>query len=102
MAASNSLDATLRAGIGTGETRALRRDGKVPGVVYGGKGETVSIAVERRLLNRALNVPGLVTQTIALTIDGKTETVKLQDVQLHPVTSEALHVDFLRTACPLR
>ena len=98
MAASHSLDATLRTDAGTGATRALRRDGKVPAIVYGGNGETVSIALERRSLNRALNVPGLMTQTIALNVDGKTETVKLQDVQLHPVTDEALHIDFMRTA----
>ena len=38
----------------------------------------------------------MMAKTIALTVDGKTETVRLQDVQRHPVTEEALHVDFLR------
>ena len=98
MAASNSLDATIRTDAGTGAARAVRNDGKVPGVVYGGAGEAVSIAIELRELNRTLSVPGLMTQTIALSIDGKTETVKLQDVQRHPVTSAPLHVDFLRAA----
>jgi len=99
MAATHSLDATTRStAAGTSGARALRRDGKVPAIVYGGTGETVSIALERLELNRALNVQGLMTGTIALSVDGKTETVKLQEVQLHPVTDEALHVDFLRTA----
>ena len=98
MAASHSLDATIRSDADTGAARAVRNNGNVPGIVYGGDGEPVSIAIELRALNRALNVPGLMTQTIALTIDGKTETVKLQDVQLHPVTSDPLHVDFLRAA----
>lgn len=98
MAASHSLDATVRTDTGTSATRALRRDGKVPGVVYGGDGETVGIALEWRALNRMLGVPGLILQTIALTVDGKTETVKLKDVQLHPVSDKALHVDFMRTA----
>lgn len=98
MAASHSLDATIRTDIGTGAARALRRDGMVPGVVYGGNGETVGIAVEWRALNRVLSVPGVVAQTIALTVDGKTETVKLKDVQLHPVSDDALHVDFQRIA----
>ena len=96
MATSYSLDATTRSGAGTGNARATRNEGMVPAVVYGGNGESVSIALEQRAVNRALNVTGLITQTIALSIDGKTETVKLQDVQLHPVTDMPLHLDFLR------
>lgn len=96
MAASNSLDATIRTGAGTSAARTVRNEGNVPGVVYGGSGETVNIAVELRTLNRTLSVRGLMSQTLALTVDGKTETVKLQDVQRHPVSGAPLHVDFLR------
>jgi len=98
MAASQSLDATVRTDAGTSATRALRREGKVPGVVYGGNRETVGIAMEWRELNRVLGVPGVILETISLIVDGKTEMVKLKDVQLHPVSDKALHVDFIRTA----
>ena len=97
MAAMQSLDATVRTDSGTGATRALRRDGKVPGVLYGGNGETVGIALDWRELNRVLGVPGVILQTISLTVDGKTERVRLKDVQLHPVSDKTLHVDFMRT-----
>lgn len=96
MTAAHSLEASVRDMAGTGPARAVRRDGKVPGVVYGGEAEPVSVAIELRALNRCLNVPGMMAKTIALTVDGKTETVRLQDVQRHPVTDEPLHVDFLR------
>ena len=98
MPAATSLEATVRAANGTGAVRAVRREGKVPAIVYGGAGETVSLSLELRAVNRALNIVGLMTKTIDLTIDGKTEVVKLQDVQRHPVTEAPLHLDFLRVA----
>lgn len=96
--ADYSLDATVRGESGTGAAREVRRNGQVPGIVYGGQGEPVAIAIELRAMNRALSTTGLMSQTIALTVDGKTETVRLHDVQRHPVTENALHVDFLRVS----
>ena len=96
MAAVNSLDVTTRSGSGTGAARALRREGKVPAIVYGGNGEPVSLSIEILALNRTLSIPGLMAQTLSLNIDGKPETVKLQDVQRHPVTEIPLHIDFVR------
>jgi large subunit ribosomal protein L25 len=96
MTAAHSLEATARSEAGTGAARAVRREGRVPAVVYGGKGEATPISIGILELNRALRVPGLMSLTIDLTVDGKTETVKLQDVQRHPVTENPMHLDFLR------
>ncbi|MGY9054487.1 MAG: 50S ribosomal protein L25 [Alphaproteobacteria bacterium] len=96
MTAEHSLEATTRSESGTGPARAVRLTGRVPAVLYGGKGESVSISVEVLALNRVLRVPGLMSGTISLSVDGKAETVKLQDVQRHPVTELPLHLDFIR------
>ena len=96
--ADTSFEATVRASNGTGAVRAVRREGQVPATVYGGAGEPISVSLELRAVNRALNIPGLMTQTIDLSINGKSEKVKLQDVQRHPVTEAPLHIDFLRVA----
>ena len=96
--AATSLEATVRASNGTGAVRAVRREGQVPAIVYGGAGEPVAVSLELRAVNRALTISGLMTETIELSIDGKSEIVKLQDVQRHPVTEAPLHMDFLRVA----
>ncbi len=91
-----SLGATARSGSGTGAARAVRREGRVPAVVYGGGGETLSVSIERLEMNRVLKVPGLMAMTMSLVVDGKEESVRLQDVQRHPVTEDPMHLDFLR------
>ena len=47
-------------------------------------------------MNRVLKVPGLMAMTMSLVVDGKEESVRLQDVQRHPVTEDPMHLDFLR------
>lgn len=96
MAEMQNLDASVRSDAGTGAARALRREGRVPGVVYGGSGETVSVSFETREVNRVLRTPGLMSQDMTVTVDGKAERVRLQDVQRHPVSEDALHLDFIR------
>ncbi len=96
MAAFQNLDATVRTDSGTSAARALRREGRVPAVIYGGAGEAVPVSVDGHEVFRALRTPGLMTVAMTITIDGKTERVMLQDVQRHPVTERPLHLDFLR------
>lgn len=96
MAAFQNLDATVRSDFGTGATRALRRDGRVPGVIYGGTGENISVSLEGREVNRVLRTPGLMSTDMTVTINGKAERVRLHDVQRHPVSEDPLHLDFVR------
>lgn len=70
----------------------LRREGLVPGVVYG-KGEPQNIQLNEKLLRRALRVVG--TSTLAdLTIDGKSRPVLVKEIQQHLTRGNVLHVDF--------
>jgi large subunit ribosomal protein L25 len=75
-------------------TRRLRREGLVPGVVYGGDGDCVAFQVDARELRGALAHGGAV---IDLAVDGaKAEPVVVKEEQRHPVTGTLLHIDLLR------
>ncbi len=74
-------------------TRRLRREGNVPGILYGGGEEPVAFLVEERELRHALAARGAVLE---LSIDGTTTPAVLKDAQHHPVRGQTLHVDFLR------
>jgi large subunit ribosomal protein L25 len=74
-------------------TRRLRREGRVPGVLYGGEGEPVSFEVDERTLRHALAARGAVLE---LELDGTTTPAVLKDAQTHPVRGETMHVDMVR------
>ncbi|HZC28478.1 MAG TPA: hypothetical protein VE269_01970, partial [Gaiellaceae bacterium] len=73
-------------------TRRLRRQGRVPGVVYGGGSDPVSFDVDERELRHALAARGAVLE---LAIDGDTTPAVLKDAHYDPVRGTTLHVDFL-------
>jgi large subunit ribosomal protein L25 len=78
---------------GTRATRRLRRQGLVPGVVYGGgSGDCVSFKVDSRVLRQVL-VDG--SALIDLEVAGKTRPVIVKDQQIHPVREEVIHIDLL-------
>jgi large subunit ribosomal protein L25 len=88
-----SLDVDDRTERGTRAAKRLRREGYVPGVVYGGKdGECTSFKVNSRTLRQVL-VGG--SALIDLKVAGKTRPVIVKDQQLHPVRDELLHIDLL-------
>jgi large subunit ribosomal protein L25 len=74
-------------------TRRLRREGQVPGVIYGGGEDAVSFAVDERELRHALAARGAVVE---LELDGDATVAVLKDAQRHPVRGHTMHVDFLR------
>ena len=91
-----TLSAETRERAGKGASRALRREGRVPAVVYGNKQQALSIHLEEKALARALST-GHFMNTVVM-IDGVGEAVRTlpKDVQFHPVTDRPVHVDFLR------
>ena len=94
MATSPALSLTGRAPEGSRSARRLRREGLVPGVVYGGADEPQHFAVDARVLRNTLAHAG---QVIEVAIDGgAAANVLIKDVQRHPVRGEAVHVDLLR------
>lgn len=90
--------ATTRKAQGTGASRRLRTEGKVPGIIYGGKGEPTSIEVEHNPLFHALRKERFHASILEMELDGKTEQVLLRDFQMHPYRQIVLHVDFQRVA----
>jgi large subunit ribosomal protein L25 len=91
---STKLDVRSRTGEGSRAARRLRRSGRVPGVVYGGGGESVGFDVDARELRLALASSGAV---LDLSIDGdKATPVVLKEAQRDPVRGQTVHVDLLR------
>lgn len=81
---------------GKGAARAVRRQGLVPGVIYGNKQAPVLIQMDPRQLVAALNKPGFYTHQYDLQLNGETHRVMAQDVQFDVLTDKPAHVDFLR------
>jgi large subunit ribosomal protein L25 len=92
---TRSLALSARTPENSRATRRLRRQGLVPGVIYGGHGdEPAHFAVDARILRNTLAHSGAILE---VSIDGGEGTpVLVKDVQRHPVRGEAMHVDFLR------
>ncbi len=93
-----TLPAELRERAGKGASRALRRDGRVPAVIYGGKEEPVAIHVEAKELVRQLNTGYFMNSIVMVDLGGKHVRAIPKDIALHPVTERPIHVDFLRLA----
>jgi large subunit ribosomal protein L25 len=90
---STTLELTPRAPEGSRSARRMRRDGRVPGVIYGGGEDPQHFSVDGRLLRNTL---AHAAQVIEVAIDGAPANVLIKDVQRHPVRGEATHVDLLR------
>jgi large subunit ribosomal protein L25 len=91
---TTSLSLTARAPEGSRSARRLRRDGLVPGVIYGGEGGPEHFAVDARILRNTLAHSGAILE---VTIDGGAGVpVLVKDLQRHPVRGQAVHVDLLR------
>jgi large subunit ribosomal protein L25 len=93
-----TLPAEARERAGKGASRALRRDGRVPAVIYGGKEEPVMIHVEAKELVRQLGTGHFMNSIVNIELGGKTISALPKDVAVHPVTDRPEHVDFLRLA----
>jgi len=93
-----NLPAELRERAGKGASRELRRTGRVPAVIYGGKEEPTPIHVEEKLLTRQLMTGHFMNSIIMVEVGGNTVRTLPKDVALHPVSGRPLHADFLRLA----
>jgi large subunit ribosomal protein L25 len=93
-----SLSAEPRPRAGKGAARATRRAGRVPAIVYGGGNEPALISLAPRELSRCLARPGFFNHLVEISVDGTTHRTLPREVQYHPVTDVALHVDFQRVA----
>ena len=87
-----TLAAETRDRVGKGASRALRRDGRVPAVIYGQNKEPTAIHLEEKALNKALATGHFMTTVVM--VAGQRTLPK--DVTFHPVSDRPIHVDFLR------
>ncbi len=96
MADVATIGAARRERPGTGGARAARRQGQVPGIIYGVGTEPVPVQLDRRRLDQVRARPGFFNRLLDIDLGGETLRVLPRDVQLHPVTDAAIHVDLMR------
>jgi large subunit ribosomal protein L25 len=90
------INAVLRGAKGTGASRRLRHEGKVPGVLYGGKDDAKSIELNAKDLFMQFKHEAFHASILTLNLDGKKESVLLRDYQMHPVRNNIQHIDLQR------
>ena len=88
--------ATSRSVQGSSASRRLRRAGRVPAIVYGGKNDAQSIELDHNEIYHSLRKPGFGSSVLEMNLDGKNQKVLLRAVQWHPYKPIVLHVDFQR------
>jgi large subunit ribosomal protein L25 len=91
-----TLPAETRERAGKGASRALRREGRVPAVVYGGNEPPLTIHVEAKELARQLGTGHFLNSVVEIELGGVKIRTLPKDVAFHPVSDRALHADFLR------
>ena len=96
MAQVRVISAAMRERAGKGAARAVRSTGYVPGVIYGNKQDPVAISIELGVLEKEINQPGVFNRLFDVEVGGTKHRTLMRDLQRHPVTEKALHVDFLR------
>ena len=96
MAKAEQLNAELRERAGKGAARAVRRAGRVPGVIYGNKQEAVLVSFDPRDIVREINRAGFFGRIFEIEAGGEKHRVLARDLQLHPVKDHPIHIDFMR------
>ncbi len=96
MSKSIEVPVEIREVSGKGASRRLRREGLVPGILYGGDKESVSLQIPQNFLWRALQDESFYTSVVELTVGDKTQRAILRDLQRHPFKQEIMHIDFQR------
>ncbi|NCT41148.1 MAG: 50S ribosomal protein L25/general stress protein Ctc [Alphaproteobacteria bacterium] len=96
MSKNYALEADARDTVGKGAARTLRREGKIPAVIYGDKKEPIKITLDSNTINVVYNKGHMFTTLCDLNVGSDKHLVLARDIQTHPVTDVVDHVDFLR------
>ena len=96
MATVNELKATARPRAGKGAARAVRREGRVPGVIYGDNQAPIAISLDFDELKYRIHAGHFLTSICNIEVDGKKHRTIPRDFQVDPVRDNPIHVDFLR------
>ena len=92
----NSLEANSRDNKTKGELNAIRNNGAVPAIIYGGKNETQKVSISKKTLKNLIEKENFLSNIITLNVDGKPQNVLPREVKYHILSDEPTHVDFLR------
>lgn len=96
MAKNYAVEAEARERAGKGAARSLRREGRIPAVIYGDNKEPVKISLDSNNINVEYYKGGMFTTLCDLSVGKDKHNVLARDIQLHPVTDVVEHIDFLR------
>jgi len=96
MAEAIELKAWTRQSAGKGGARQVRRDGRIPGIIYGDKQEPQNIALDTKAISKQLQTGHFQSTIFTLDVDGTKTRVIPRGVQLDPVRDFPIHVDFMR------
>ena len=91
-----NLDASIRTDLGKGASSRLRREEKLPGIIYGGEEAPVSITLDHNKVNNAADFEAFYSHVLTLNVDGKATEVLVKDMQRHPYKPKIMHIDFQR------
>ena len=92
----NSLEANIRENSTKGQLNALRNNGNVPAIIYGGKDQNQKISISKKSLKMLIEKENFLSNIITLNISGKPQNVLPREVKYHILSDEPTHVDFLR------
>ena len=92
----NSLDANIRNTKTKGELSALRNNGSIPAIIYGGEAQNEKISISKKLLKSLIEKESFLSNIVTLNINGKPQNVLPREIKYHIVSDEPIHVDFLR------
>jgi len=92
----NSLEANIRDNSTKGQLNAIRKNGDVPAIIYGGKDKNQKISVSKKLLKLLIEKDNFLSNIITLKIDGKSQDVLPREIKHDILSDEPTHVDFLR------
>jgi large subunit ribosomal protein L25 len=99
MSEKTTIIAEIREDVGKGASRRLRRDGKVPAVIYGGHRDSVALTLQQReLLHQAENEAFYASVLEIQVADGRTQQAVVRDMQRHPFKPVIMHIDFMRVS----
>ena len=96
MSTGFALDIENRSDLGTGNSRRLRRQGKVPAIIYGGGRKPRAVVVDHTRLLHEMEQEAFYTSILTLNLGDVSQPVVVKDVQRHPARRQVLHLDFQR------
>ena len=96
MSQDSQIIANKRENIGTGSSRNLRLEKKIPGIIYGEKKDPIPVTLDEKTLKIKIKDPTFFSKQCEIKFDNEVIKVLPKDLQLHPVKESILHIDFLR------